>query len=315
VNAPTPKGNFIDADMTTAQAILMERHQLSRDAAWRIRELMQRNGLSFTEAAMQLGLIQSDGTTEQAALEAVSQDANDSKEEGAGLVEAAIRRAASGRQLVLRQGEEVTPGEHLKAALDPNNARNEKMRVLRTELLLLNESQRGANVVALISPDSGEGRSQLAAELAISFAQLGRRTLLIDADMRRPKQHVLFGSQNQFGLSLAISQNSRPYLHPVHGLPGMYLCTAGAIPPNPLELLSDGRFGKLLTDWRATYEFVVIDTPPIGQFADALAVATVAGRVLVVSRPQHSLYKSTRDMMRRLGTTQAKVLGAVMNTF
>lgn len=296
------------------ETILSERHQLPREAARRVRDLMKRHGLSFTEAAMQLGYMREDGSivTED---DRVITESQDSGNGGAGLVEAAMRRVAAGRQLVLRQGEEVTPGPQLAHALDPNNARSEKIRVLRTELLLLNESQKTANIVALVSPDSGEGRSQLAAELAISFAQLGRRTLLVDADMRRPRQHVLFGSNNEHGLSSAISQNSRPYLHPVAGLPGLFLCTAGSIPSNPLELLSDGRFAKLMSEWRAAYEFIVIDTPPVTQSADALAVATVAGRVLLVSRTQHSLYKSTREMMKRLATTQAKILGAVLSDF
>jgi protein-tyrosine kinase len=308
VNIPTPQGAFIETD-TDLHAALIEQYRLSREAVHKVYELVQQTGMSFTEAAVQLGLIPADGIL----IDAVA--AEGESEQRPGLVEAALRRVASGKQLVVRQGEEVTPGDHLKSALDPHNARNEKMRVLRTELLLSHESARYANVVALVSPDSAEGRSQLAAELAISFAQLGRRTLLVDADMRSPRQHTLFNSNNQFGLSHAISQNGRPYLHPVRGLASMFLCTSGAIPPNPLELLSDGRFGKLLTDWRSHYEFVVIDTPPISRYADALAVATIAGRVLIVSRSQQSSYKKTGEMMRRLETTQAKVLGAVLNAF
>jgi receptor protein-tyrosine kinase len=315
VNAPKPQGELVDADDTSVmETVLSERHQLPREAARRIRDLMKRQGVSFTEAAMQLGYMRDDGSivTQDDHVITESQGSGDG---GAGLVEAAMRRVAAGRQLVLRQGEEVTPGPQLAHALDPNNSRSEKIRVLRTELLLLNESQKTANMVALISPDAGEGRSLLSAELAISFAQLGRRTLLVDADMRRPRQHVLFGSNNEHGLSTALSQNSRPYLHPVAGLPGLFLCTAGSIPSNPLELLSDGRFAKLMTEWRAAYEFIVIDTPPVTQSADALAVATVAGRVLLASRTQHSSYKSTRELMKRLATTQAKVLGAVMSDF
>jgi protein-tyrosine kinase len=314
VNAQKPQGELVDADDTAnVESILTERTRLPREAARRVRELMQRQGVSFTEAAMQLGYMRADGTIVSSD-EPVTEP-QDVIDNGAGLVEAAMRRVAAGRQLVLRQGEEVTPGPQLAHMLDPNNGRSEKIRVLRTELLLLNESHKSANIVSLVSPDTGEGRSQLAAELAISFAQLGRRTLLIDADMRRPRQHVLFGSNNEHGLSVALSQNTRPYLHPVTGLPGLFVCTAGAVPSNPLELLSDGRFAKLMSEWRSAYEFIVIDTPPASQSADALAVATVTGRVLLLSRTQHSSYKSTKEMMKRLATTQAKILGAVMSDF
>jgi len=314
VSAQKTKGELVDADENpNVESILTERNRLPREAARRVREVMQRQGVSFTEAAMQLGYMRPDGTI--VPIDEPMTEPQDIDDSGSGLVEAAMRRVAAGRQLVLRQGEEVAPGPQLAHALDPNNARSEKIRVLRTELLLLNESHKSANIVSLVSADPGEGRSLLAAELAISFAQLGRRTLLIDADMRRPRQHVLFGSNNEHGLSTALAQNNRPYLHPVTGLPGLFVCTAGTIPSNPLELLSDGRFAKMMNEWRSAYEFIVIDTPPVSQSADALAVATVTGRVLLVSRTQHSLYKSTKEMMKRLATTQAKILGAVLSEF
>jgi receptor protein-tyrosine kinase len=84
---------------------------------------------------------------------------------------------------------------------------------------------------------------------------------------------------------------------------------------NPLELLSDNRFARMTDDWRRTYTFVVIDTPPIAQYSDAIAVATLAGRVLVLGRAKHTPYKGLREMMRRLAVTQSRVLGAVVNHF
>jgi capsular exopolysaccharide synthesis family protein len=200
-------------------------------------------------------------------------------------------------------------------AHEPDNPRSERLRALRTELLLLHETGRGANMVAVLSAGSGEGRSQLSAELAISFAQLGRRTLLVDTDMRKPQQHVLFGSPNLQGLSLAITRRDRPYFHPVEGLPFMNLLTAGPIPPNPLELLSDGRFSNLITEWRNSYEFIVLDTPPVAECADGLAVATLVGNALVLSRAQHTTFKSTRALLRRLASTHSRLLGAVVNHF
>jgi receptor protein-tyrosine kinase len=116
-------------------------------------------------------------------------------------------------------------------------------------------------------------------------------------------------------LSQAIGQNVKPYYHPVAGLPFMHLLTAGPIPTNPLELLSDGRFNNLLNEWRNSYEFIVLDTPPVAQFADGLAVATMAASALVLSRAQHTTYKSTRALLRRLASTQSKLLGAVINHF
>jgi receptor protein-tyrosine kinase len=276
----------------------------------KIYEAMQSTGTTFVEAAGQLGILKP-GEIEQA-LRRIQADRQPNE---AGMIETAIRRIASDRQVVLRQGERVAPGPNLILAHDPDNPRSERLRALRTELLLLNESARGANIVAVLSPGPGEGRSQLCAELAISFAQLGRRTLLVDADMRKPQQQVLFGSANQHGLSQCIAHNEKPYFHPVAGLPFMHLLTSGPIPPNPLELLSDGRFSNLLTEWRNSYEFIVLDTPPVAQCADGLAVATMAARALVLSRAQHTTYKSTRALLRRLASTQSRLLGAVINHF
>jgi receptor protein-tyrosine kinase len=101
----------------------------------------------------------------------------------------------------------------------------------------------------------------------------------------------------------------------VEGLPQLSLLTSGAVPSNPLELLSDGRFEKLLQDWRKSYEFVLLDTPPIRSYADGLAIATLAGRVLLLSRAQQTSFKDTSDMLRRLATTQSRILGAVINHF
>jgi receptor protein-tyrosine kinase len=217
---------------------------------------------------------------------------------------------------------EITPIERaleaddrLIMAHDPRDPRCEKIRALRTELLLRRESPDRADIVALLSPCAGEGRSLLAAELAIAFAQTGRPTLLVDADLRRPQQHLLFGTDNRQGLSQAIASGVKPNLRAVHGLPRMSVLTAGAVPSNPLELLSSSGFASMVEDWRDTFEFVVIDTAPVMQFSDGLAVANFVGRVLTLSRAQHTSYKDMQDMLRRLAATRSQILGAVISHF
>ena len=209
----------------------------------------------------------------------------------------------------------VEPDERLIMAHDPCDPRCEKIRALRTELLLRREAMDRANVVALLSPCAGEGRSLLAAELAIAFAQTGHPTLLVDADLRRPQQHVLFGAHNRQGLSQAIEYGATPQLHSVRGLARMSVLTAGVVPNDPLELLSSRRFASMMEDWRDNFEFVVIDTAPVAHFSDGLAVASLAGRVLALSRAQHTPYKDMRDMLRRLATTRSQILGAVISHF
>ncbi|MDP9140313.1 MAG: CpsD/CapB family tyrosine-protein kinase [Pseudomonadota bacterium] len=200
-------------------------------------------------------------------------------------------------------------------AHDPYHSRSEQIRILRTELLLRHEDVDAANILAVISPGSGEGRSQLAAELAIGFAQLGRQTLLVDADLRKPQQHVLFNAINVRGLSQALTSEQRPHIQTVAGLPSLFLLTAGPPSPNSLELLSDRCFEDMIHEWKQAFDFVVLDTPPVGRYADGLAVATIVGRVLSLSRARKTSYKDTRNMMRRLAATRSRILGAVINYF
>jgi capsular exopolysaccharide synthesis family protein len=297
------------ADMDAA---MIARLGLSSEALHAIYELMQDRKLSLPEAAVRLGF-----ATQVDAAEALADAAPKKPASGetAGLIENAIRKIAANRQVIVRQGDTVKIGPSLVHTLDADNPRSEKIRALRTELLLLSTVSSDANIIALLSPSASEGRSQLAAELAISFSQLGRRTLLVDADLRKPSQHVLFGSSNITGLADAISRNQKPVFHRVDALPHLSLLTSGILTSNPLELLSDGRFQKMIQDWRKTLDFVVLDTPPVQGYADGLAIATLAGRVLLVSRGQHTTFKDTGEMLRRLATTQSQILGGVINHF
>lgn len=209
----------------------------------------------------------------------------------------------------------VEPSDRLIVAHDPYDPRYEKIRALRTELLLRRESTDRADIIALLSPCPGEGRSLLSAELAIAFAQMGRPTLLVDADLRRPQQHLLFGTDNRQGLSQAIEYGTKPQLHSVRGLARMSVLTAGEVPANPLELLSSNVFASMIEDWRDNFEFVVIDTAPVKHFSDGLAVASLVGRVLTLSRAQRTPYRDMQDMLRRLAATRSQILGAVISHF
>jgi protein-tyrosine kinase len=206
------------------------------------------------------------------------------------------------------------PSPRLLIAHDPFAPHCEKIRALRTELLLRREAVNEADVVAFLSPCAGDGRSQLAAELAIAFAQLGRPTLLVDADLRNPSQHVLFGAANQVGLAQAIAGGT-PKFHSVEGVRQLTLMTAGPTPDNPLELLLDNRFAEMIAQWRNDFDFVVVDTAPVARYSDGLAVANLVKRVLALTRAKHTSYKDSTDMLRRLAATRSKIVGAVINHF
>ena len=296
----------IDAELSDA---LIAHCNLSGQDIDRITETMRARRQSFCEAALLLNL-------------ATREDINDvshfvrehSLKGQPGVIEAAIRSAQGGTALTVRQGIARLSSELLHAR-DADNARSEKIRALRTDLMLLNASAQRGNVLALVSPGRGEGRSQLCAELAIAFAQLGRRTLLVDADLRHPRQHALFTAENQWGLAQTLSLGEAPYLHAVDGLPELAVLTSGTIAPNPLALVSNRRFERMITEVRRQYDFIVIDTPAVSLYADALQIATVAQRVLVVSRAEATSFRSMKDMLRRLAVTESKILGAVISKF
>lgn len=279
---------FRDTD-PQLQAAIIRQCALGEDAVAKIRRAQQLLSVHFNDAAIRLGY--------------ATQDDIDS---------AARSRAGTGRMLPRNQPE---PRAELVIAHQPNHPHSEKIRSLRTELLLRHESIHTANVIAIVSPCRGEGRSQLAAELAISFAQLDRPTLLVDADMRHPKQHILFKADNTRGLSQAGERAQAPPFQAIAKLPALAVLTAGPPSPQPLERLSDRHFEAMVNEWQRNFEFVVLDTPPIKDYADGLAIATIAGRVLSLSRAGHTTYSDTRDMMRRLAATQSRMLGAVLNYF
>jgi protein-tyrosine kinase len=281
---------------------------LSPESVERIAEVVRSEGLSFGDAALRLGFVSRDDI----------EDANawvDRRSSQPGPIESAIHQAKARTSVALRHAGMVRASSRLLLMHDPDSSRSEGIRALRTELMLLVGEARHDNVLAVLSPGAAEGRSQLCAELAIAFAQAGRRTLLVDADMRHPHQHVLFSADYQWGLAQALALGEAPSLYGVEGVPELSLLTAGVIPPNPLELVSNRRFGRMVESWRRTYDFVLIDTPAVSRYADGLAIATAATRVLLVTRTESTSFSSMKELVRRLGPTQARILGAVLNKF
>jgi protein-tyrosine kinase len=289
-------------------AALTAQCQLTAETVVRIHDIAHTMNCDFGAAALRLG-VASEHDVEIARMKARAQELNMRP----GLVEAAIRKLSSARTVSTQPGALAKPAPQLVLAHDSEHAHSEKMRALRTELLLLTEPNKHASMMALLSPCSGEGRSQLCAELAIAFAQLDRKVLLVDADMRKPQQHQLFATDNERGLSQAIANNEHPCIHPVEGLPQLSLLTAGAVPSNPLELLSDAGFRKLMDEWRQDYDFVVLDTPPVSAYADALVVAALARQVLLLCRAHNTEAREARELLRRLAHTQSRVVGAIIN--
>src|ERR1043165_382079 len=190
--------------------------------------------------------------------------------------------------------------KELVAAWDPFHPVVEELRAVRTQLLIrwFNPAA-GRRTLAIASPRSEEGRSFVAANLAVSFSQLGQRTLLIDADFRSPRQQGIFNIADRFGLSSVLSGRADlSVATPVAGITGLAVLPAGPVPPNPLELLSRASFAALLGKAQAEYDVILIDTPPATEYADAQSVAFRSGDVLLVSRRDHTRVEDTERTVK-----------------
>jgi receptor protein-tyrosine kinase len=214
------------------------------------------------------------------------------------------------------QDSSVSP--QLVAAYKPFSRVGENLRAVRSQLMLrwLN----GGNlqkVLAVVSPGAGDGRSFVAANLAVVFAQQGQRTLLIDGDLRaKPDagQQALFKLGRSSGLSGILADRAGlEAAQLVPGLPGLAVLPAGAVPPNPQELLGRPAFGQLLLAATDQFDVVLIDTPAGSNYADAEIIAARAGAAIVVARANQSLLPQAAQLCKRLQDGGVALVGSVLN--
>ena len=206
----------------------------------------------------------------------------------------------------------------LVAAYKPFSKIGEDLRAVRSQLMLRWFNKHAQqHVLAVVSPAAGEGRSFIAANLAIVFAQQGQRTLLIDADMRTQPdqgQSALFKLPRSAGLSAILSGRAGLELvHSVAGLANLAVLSAGATPPNPQELLGRPGFGTLLAQASAAFDVVLIDTPCSNLFSDAEIVAASAGAAVLVARTHASLIGQANLLARRLQDSGVALVGSILN--
>jgi receptor protein-tyrosine kinase len=168
--------------------------------------------------------------------------------------------------------------------------------------------------IAVISSGSGDGKSFLASNLAVTFSQMGQRTLLIDADLRRGRLHQMFGLSNATGLSSMLNRSfSKGSLQRVPGLRNLTVLTRGPEAPNPSELLSRDVFDQLLDAFAKSFDIVILDTPGVAEEPDATLVAQRAGAALVMARQHVSSFDAVIDLVQSGGTQRVAVLGSVLN--
>lgn len=214
----------------------------------------------------------------------------------------------------LKPGQGVL-GPELVTANEPFDTQSEILRDLRTQLVLhWVDSEHKVLVVA--SADPRDGRSYLAANLAVVFAQLGGKTLLIDGDMRHPRQHRIFGQGNGPGLAQVLS--GRLGVEAAVRVPyfdNLWLLPAGAAPPNPLELLSSPGFTRLLQELRGQFSLILIDTPAAARGADARVIGARADGALVIARTDRTRAADLDRLCRTMGASGTPVIGTVLNRY
>ncbi len=203
------------------------------------------------------------------------------------------------------------------AAYSPLAPQVEALRSLRSQLMLRwLDAEPETKALAILSAARAEGRSFIAANLAVVFAQLGERTLLIDADLRNPCQHRLFGLDNAVGLSAALSGRAGPeVVQRVPLLPSLSVLPAGALPPNPQELLARPAFAALLKQMAAHLDVILIDTSAAGETADAQTVAVRAGSALIVARKNSARTWRVQGISDSVAQSRVAVVGSVLNSY
>lgn len=199
------------------------------------------------------------------------------------------------------------------AHTQPMSSIAESCRTLRTNLMFMSGDE-PLRTLAVTSAGPREGKTTVAANLAISIAQSGKRVLVIDTDMRRPRMHHAFGVRNNVGLTsvlvgeATLAQASRP-----SGIPNVTVMTCGPIPPNPAELLHRERFQTLIDEAEKAFDFVIFDSPPLGAVTDAAVLGPQVDGMMLVLRANATTRDALASVLRQVNDVGANLVGAVLN--
>ncbi|ESU34274.1 hypothetical protein G3A_01920 [Bacillus sp. 17376] len=201
----------------------------------------------------------------------------------------------------------------LVSALDPKSPITEQYRTIRTNIQFASIDKE-LNTIMVTSAGPGDGKSTTAANLSVTFAQQGKRVLLVDADLRKPTVHYTFNLTNTFGLtSVLTKQQSLEESFVESSISDLSILPSGPVPPNPAELLSSVSMDTFLKQAMELFDHVVFDTPPVLAVADAQILANKCdGVILVVSSGKTEIEEAAKAK-EILISSKGKLLGAVLN--
>ena len=203
---------------------------------------------------------------------------------------------------------------HLITKLNPKSPVSEQFRTLRTNLQFSSVDDE-LQAILVTSSSPGEGKSSTTANLAVVYAQAGKKVLLVDADLRKPTVHYTFRMDNIKGLSnILVGDLTIPEaITADSGIKGLDVISSGPIPPNPSELLGSKRMEKFIEDARGVYDVVIFDTPPVLAVTDAQILANKCDGSLLVIRSKQTEFEAAQKAVDALKPAKAKFLGTVLN--
>lgn len=293
MNSPTnsnEQGSIVEAAHsirieTNMGKLLQDAGKLKPQDMERVLKLQQAENLRFGEAAQKLGLV----------------------------TEADIKQALSQQfEYPTISAADASLSPELTAATAPYSKEAEALRSVRSELML-RWFREGRKTLAIGSASANEGASYLTANLAVLFAQMGRKVLLVDANMRQPHQHTVFSLANNTGLSEVLAERvSSVQVRAVKAFPTLSVLTAGSPPPNPAELLARPTFDAMLSSLEASYDIILIDVAPSQLSSDFQQIVARVGGMLIATRRNVSRLAPLVELKEKITFTGAQVVGAVV---
>ncbi|RQO62355.1 tyrosine protein kinase [Paucibacter sp. KBW04] len=283
-------GNQTEVRDRSIGAIISETRNLSADQVERILAYQLEKGVRFGEAAISLGFASADDV-----LFALAQQFH--------------------YPYAAEEQRKLSP--ELVTFNQPFSLQSEAFRATRSQITMrVWSDSEPRRALAVVSPEIGDGKTYFAANLAVVLAQLGGRTLLVDADMRSPRQHDVFNLNNNAGLSGILSGRAESsVIQQVVGVPSLFVMPVGSTPPNPLELVERPAFALLIRELCSKFDHVVVDTPAAELGADASVIAARCGAAIVVARKDASRVASLQDMVAVMSGSPVRFAGVVMNEY
>ncbi|MBM7599935.1 capsular exopolysaccharide synthesis family protein [Virgibacillus halotolerans] len=202
---------------------------------------------------------------------------------------------------------------HLIAKLNPRSPVSEQYRTVRTNLQFASVDEELRSIL-VTSAGPTDGKSMTTANLAVVYAQQGKKVLLIDADLRKPTVHYTFRLDNLKGLSnVLVGESTLETATNNSEVDNLDIISSGPIPPNPSELLASKRMEQLLSDAKVTYDLIIFDTPPTLAVTDAQVLANIVDGSLLVIRSKQTELEAAIKAKEALEPAKAKLLGTVLN--